>query len=99
MYSRNDYLNSDICWRQSVALSNTGLDWNYYIAKQIDRDLHERLLDFSSSDVIQFLNILPLISSGYFYTAKQLVMAADVDESLTKLKQWLINSLTEADDT
>lgn len=99
MYARTEYLNSDDCSKQCLARDNTGLDWNYAIARTIDRDLHERLLNMTSEQMLKFASILPLISSGYFDTAKQLVIAAEVDESLTELKQWLIDTLTEADET
>lgn len=82
-----------------MARNNEGLDWNYAIAETIDRDLHEKLLQFDSSLLTNFIQILPLISSGYFHTAKLLVESATIDESLNDTREWLVNALTEADDT
>lgn len=76
-----------------------GLDWNYYIARHLDRDLHEKLLSFDSALVLPLVNVLPLISSGYFYTAKQIVENAEIDPALEDVRQWLVQALTEADDT
>lgn len=83
----------------SVAASLSGLDWNYTIARHIDRDLHERLLSFDASLLSGFVIVLPLISSGYFYTAKTIVAAAAIDESLEETRTWLVSALAEADDT
>lgn len=98
MYSRKDYLSSTECERQSLARENSGLDWNYAIAGTIDRDLHEKLLKFTADEMLPFADILPLIRSGYFATAKGLVEAAEVSENLTETKVWLIDALTEADE-
>ncbi len=99
MYSRKDYLESDDCWHNSEARARSGLDWNYYIAPKIDRDLHERLLPFSAEQMLPFASILPLIRSGYLCTAKSLVEASEVPETLAETKRWLIDALSEADDT
>ena len=98
MYSRNEYLESEDCWKQSAALSNSGLDWNYFIAGKLDRDLHERLLAFPASEMLPFASILPLIRSGYLATARSLVEATTVTEDLADTRQWLIDALAEADD-
>lgn len=98
MYSRSEYLESDDCGRQCMARDNAGLDWNYRIATKIDRDLHERLLAFTASEMLPFASILPLIRSGYFDTARTLVEASTVTEDLAETKQWLIDALTEATD-
>ncbi len=98
MYSRKEYLESDDCWKQSTALSYSGLDWNYYIGLELDRDLHERLLSFPASEVLPFASILPLIRSGYLATARSLVETTTVTEDLAETRQWLIDSLAEADD-
>ena len=98
MYSRKEYLESDDCWKQSTALSYSGLDWNYFIASRIDRDLHERLLSFTASEMLPFASILPLIRSGYFDTAKSLVEASTVPEVIEETRQWLVGALTEATD-
>lgn len=98
MYSRKEYLESDDCWKQSTALSYSGLDWNYYIGLELDRDLHERLLSFPASEVLPFASILPLIRSGYLATAKSLVESSTVSSDLEETKQWLMAALDEADD-
>lgn len=98
MYSRKEYLESDDCWKQSTAMSYSGLDWNYFIASRIDRDLHERLLAFPASEVLPFASILPLIRSGYLATAKSLVESSTVSSDLEETKQWLVATLDEADD-
>jgi len=98
MYSRQEYLISTECRKQSLALSNKGLDWNYAIAGKLDRDLHEKLLPFDSSLLVNFIQILPLISSGYFDTAKKMVAETELDPSLDEVKAWLLNALSEADD-
>lgn len=82
-----------------MARDNVGLDWNYAIARKIDRDLHERLLDFTPAQLLKFASILPLISSGYFDTARQLVEKTEVDTDLAEVKQWLIDTLSDADET
>ena len=97
MYSRKDYLESTDCTKQCMALNNEGLDWNYVIAPVIDRDLHERLLEVQATDVLQFGQLLPLICSGYFGTALEILHTIEVtDTKLLEIKEWLINTLTEA---
>lgn len=99
MYSRNEYLASTNCRKQNLARDNEGLDWNYAIAPKIDRDLHERLLNVPSSDVLPFIQLLPLISSGYFGTAIEILQGLTAEtESLAEVKEWLIASLSEARD-
>lgn len=97
MYSRNEYLESTDCDKQCMALNNEGLDWNYVIAPVIDRDLHERLLEVKATDVLQFGQLLPLICSGYFGTALEILNTIEVkDTKLLEIKEWLINTLNEA---
>lgn len=97
MYSRKDYLESTDCTKQCMALNNEGLDWNYTIAPVIDRDLHERLLEVPAADVLQFGQLLPLICSGYFGTAIEILHTIEVtDTKLLVIKDWLISALTEA---
>lgn len=97
MYSRDEYFNSTDCKKQCLARNNEGLDWNYAIAPSIDRDLHEKLLNIDSAEVLPFIQLLPLISSGYFSTAiDQLEQTETSNEDLNKIKEWLIASLNEA---
>lgn len=97
MYSRKEYLESTDCKKQCLARNNEGLDWNYAIAPAIDRDLHEKLLKIDSSEVLPFIQLLPLISSGYFGTAIEILQALTAEtESLAEVKEWLITSLDEA---
>lgn len=83
----------------------SGLDWNYKIAPYLDRDLHEKLLEVTQSDMLPIINVVPsilsLIRSGYFYTASLMVQQLDVSHSkkLINIKNWLLKSLIEADDT
>lgn len=80
-----------------MARNNAGLDWNYAIAPVIDRDLHEKLLDIKSDEVLPFVQLLPLISSGYFGTAIDILERTDTTNSeLIVIKDWLISALTEA---
>lgn len=97
MYSRKDYLESTDCAKQCMALNNEGLGWNYVIAPVIDRDLHERLLEVPAKDVLQFGQLLPLICSGYFGTALEILNTIEVtDTKLLDIKEWLISALSEA---
>lgn len=97
MYSRKEYLESTDCKKQCLARNNEGLDWNYAIAHRIDRDLHEKLLKIDSSEVLPFIQLLPLISSGYFGTAIEILQGLTAEtESLAEVKGWLIASLDEA---
>ena len=97
MYSRKEYLESTDCKKQCLARNNEGLDWNYAIAPKIDRDLHEKLLKIDSSEVLPFIQLLPLISSGYFGTAIEILQGLTAEtESLAEVKDWLIASLDEA---
>ncbi|PJJ42399.1 hypothetical protein [Hallerella succinigenes] len=97
MYSRKEYLESTDCKKQCLARNNEGLDWNYAIAPKIDRDLHEKLLKIDSSEVLPFIQLLPLISSGYFGTAVEILHGVTAEtESLAEVKGWLIASLDEA---
>ena len=97
MYSRKDYLNSTDCSKKCLARNNEGLNRNYAIAPVIDRDLHERLLEVPSEEVIQFIQILPLLCSGYFGTALEILNSIKVtDTKLLEIKDWLIHTLTEA---
>ena len=80
-----------------MARNNVGLDWNYAIAPVIDRDLHEKLLDIKSDEVLPFVQLLPLISSGYFGTAIDILEQTDTTNSeLIVIKDWLISALTES---
>lgn len=80
-----------------MARNNEGLDWNYAIAPVIDRDLHEKLLEIKSDEVLPFVQLLPLISSGYFGTAIDILERTDTTNSeLIVIKDWLISTLTEA---
>ena len=97
MYSRKDYLESTDCAKQCMALNNEGLDWNYAIAPVIDRELHDRLLEVKATDVLQFGQLLPLICSGYFGTALDILNTTEpTDAKLLEIKEWLISALTEA---
>lgn len=97
MYSRKEYLESTDCKKQCLARNNEGLDWNYAIAPKIDRDLHEKLLKIDSSEVLPFIQLLPLISSGYFGTAIEILQGVTAEtESLAEVNGWLIASLDEA---
>lgn len=97
MYSRKDYLESTDCVKQCMALNNEGLNWNYVIAPVIDRELHERLLEVPATDVLQFGQLLPLICSGYFGTALDILNTIELtDTKLLEIKEWLISTLTEA---
>lgn len=97
MYSRKDYLESTDCAKQCMALNNQGLHWNYAIAPVIDRELHERLLEVPAADVLQFGQLLPLICSGYFGTALDILNTIELtDTKLLEIKEWLISALTEA---
>lgn len=97
MYSRKEYLESTDCKKQCLARNNEGLDWNYAIAPKIDRDLHEKLLKIDSSEVLPFIQLLPLISNGYFGTAIEILQGVTAEtESLAEVKGWLIASLDEA---
>lgn len=99
MYSRKEFLESTDCAEQSLARENKGLDWNYAIARRLDRDLHEKLLAFTAEQMLPFAQILPLVSSGYFDTARSLVESATVGDELSETKEWLLGALAEADDT
>lgn len=99
MYNRYEYMESNDCLKQSLARANAGLNWNYCIAAKIDRDLHEKLLKFDNTELIQFVTILPLIRSGYFWTAICFVNSLQLSTDLTEVKTWLVSALTEADDT
>ena len=97
MYSRKDYLESTDCAKQCMARNNEGLDWNYTIAPVIDRELHDRLLEVKATDVLQFGQLLPLICSGYFGTALDILNTTEpTDAKLLEIKEWLISALTEA---
>ena len=83
-------------WQACNELS--GLDWNYFIAPYIDRDLHEKLLPFDSSLWNNFIPILTLIRSGYFDTARTLIENTEFDSSLDEIKAWLTTTLRSAND-
>lgn len=97
MYSRQEYLESTDCRKQCLARNNEGLDWNYAIAPKIDRDLHEKLLQVPASEVLPFIQLLPLIGSGYFGTAIEILDGLIAEtETLANLKEWLVGALNEA---
>lgn len=97
MYSRKSYLESTDCAKQCMARNNEGLDWNYAIAPVIDKELHERLLEVPATDVLQFGQLLPLICSGYFGTALDILNTIELtDAKLLEIKEWLVSALTEA---
>lgn len=89
----------------NAAHNISGLDWNYFIAPYLDRDLHEKLLEVTQQEIAPIITqvtmILSLIRSGYFYTATVILSQLDVSSSakLTEIKTWLLKSLLEADDT
>lgn len=99
MYNRYEYMESNDCLKQSLARANAGLNWNYAIAQKIDRDLHEKLLEYDNAELIQFVTILPLIRSGYFWTTRQALANIQLSSELNDVKIWLDTALTEADDT
>ena len=82
-----------------------GLAWHYAIAPYLARDLHEKLLEVTQTEMAPIIEtvtmILSLIRSGYFYTATVILNRLDVSNSskLTEIKAWLLKSLLEADDT
>lgn len=92
-------MESNDCFKQSLARANAGLDWNYAIAEKIDRDLHEKLLTFDNSSLIQFSTVLTLVRSGYFWTARTVIADIQLSTELEEVKTWLVSALTEADDT
>ena len=97
MYSRKEYLESTDCRKQCLAMNNEGLAWNYAIAPTIDRALHEKLLTIDSSEVLPFIQLLPLIGSGYFGTAIEILDGLTAEtETLANLKEWLVGALNEA---
>lgn len=97
MYSRQNYLDSTDCKKQCLAMNNEGLDWNYAIAPVIDRDLHEKLISVPSEEVLPFIQLLPLIASGYFGTAIEILEQTSISDSeLNEIKIWLIATLQEA---
>lgn len=99
-YRRAEYLESTDCREQCLARNNAGLDWNYAIAQRIDRDLHERLLSVTAAEALPFAQVLPLIASGYFDTAKGIVDGFESEnETLNDIKAWLVGALEEGDET
>ena len=73
--------------------------WCYFIYLRIDRDLHEKLLKIDSSEVLPFIQLLPLISSVYFRMAIEILQGLTAEtKSLSEVKEWLIASLSEARD-
>lgn len=92
-------MESNDCFKQSLARANAGLDWNYAIAEKIDRDLHKKLLEFDNSSLIQFSTALTLVRSGYFWTARTAIADIQLSTELEEVKTWLVSALTEADDT
>lgn len=96
---------SEYCELYNIANNTSGLDWNYKIAVYLDRDLHEKLLTVTQQEMAPIITtvtmILSLIRSGYFYTASVVLSQVDVsqNEKLTEIKNWLLKSLAEADDT
>lgn len=103
-YNRKEYMDGSFTTAEELELkakapTTTGLDWNYLVAPKIDRDLHEKLLAFPSSEMLPFASILPLIASGYFWTALQIIDQAETTDNLSGVKTWLVQALTEADDT
>lgn len=92
-------MESNDCFKQSLARANAGLSWNYSIAPKIDKDLHEKLLKYDGAELIQFVTILPLIRSGYFWTTRQALTNIQLSSELNEVKAWLDAALTEADDT
>lgn len=96
---------SEYCELYNAANIMSGLDWNYKIAVYLDRDLHEKLLTVTQQEMAPIITavtmILSLIRSGYFYTASVVLSQVDVsqNEKLTEIKNWLLKSLAEADDT
>lgn len=97
-YLENRVFNNNECVIPQHAYTNIGLDWNYFIAKYIDRDLHEKLLPFDSSLLMDFVPILTLLQSGYFETCIKILEQINLSGELAEVKQWLINTLIEADD-
>lgn len=104
-HNYNDFYFAKYNELYQYAQTKTGLDWNYYIAPYLDRDLHEKLLEVTQEEMQPIASvltgILSLIRSGYFYTAKLQVAQLDVTYSakLVAIKTWLLQALTEADDT
>lgn len=103
-YSRDYYLTSAIktdreLQVEPVAHRLSGVAWNRFIGQYIVDDLHERLLDTPADQLLPMLNILTLISCGWLYTAAQLAQSQSVSGTVAEIRDWLVNALTEADDT
>lgn len=80
-----------------MARNNEGLNWNYAIAPAIDRDLHGKLLAIDSKEVLPFIQLLPLIASGYFGTSLDILATIELtDAKLLEIKEWLVGALNEA---
>lgn len=76
----------------------TGLEWNQYIGQVILRDFIGQLTQFEGLDFDPYIkDVVPYIQLGLFDSAIKKINLIEI-EGLKTVKEWLIKSLTEAED-
>ena len=75
----------------------TGLEWNQYIGRIIINDFIKQLDEHDGTEFSEYMNVLPFIEYGLFQSAIALIQKIDIP-SLSAIKEWLVKSLTEAED-
>lgn len=103
-YSRDYYLTAAVKTDRELQIERmarrlSGVAWNRFIGQYIVDDLHEKLLDTPADQLLPMLDILTLISCGWLFTAAQLAKAQEVSGTVAEIRDWLVDSLMEADDT
>ena len=103
LIAESDTFENFIVYQKAHEIS--GLDWNYFIAQYLSKDLHVKFLPvdaYAVKDILPDLShILTYISNGYFTLAA--VMASSLPDTLPaeiiEIRDWLVTKLAEADDT
>lgn len=99
MYTRNEYLTSGNGQKAYAAQCLDSIEWNKKVGGDIANELHKKLLPYYSEFVMPYLNILPLLESGYLGTVKEIASTLKPEiESLKDIQLWLIDAVTEADE-
>ena len=68
MYTRDEYLTSGNGQKAYAAQCLDSIEWNKKVGGDIANELHKKLLPYYSEFVMPYLNILPLLESGYLGT-------------------------------
>jgi len=81
----------------SAGIKLSGLEWNQYIGRKIINDFIKQLDAYDGTEFNDYLGVLPYIEYGLFQSAINVIKTIQIP-ALESVKQWLLKSLSEAED-